>query len=300
VFDEILSLLAYRVMITPKTGFLVSQGTLPLSPTEPDISFMRCEVPGVGALPYIPGSSLKGPFRAHGEALLRSLSHNTNARFACDIGHNSACSQSIDFKRLSGKEKYLKICYACRTYGCLGVASVIRFEDAYPWRVPEEAEAIYKNLEERVMVRNGISVDRNSGKVKEGALFFYESVNLPFYSQIFLKNPEIWQVALFLKTIEHINEGFQKFGHSKSRGMGRVEIVPTELTVYTKGRNGLLFRTSTNNTEGALEKAIEGIDLTDDRWLRKSAVSGDRLKAVNDALLREGIDQLLRQTKQVG
>ena len=300
MFDEILSILTYTMTITPRTGFLVSQGTLPLDPAEPDISFMRCSIPGIGTLPYIPGSSIKGPFRAHGESLLRSLGDNANNRFACNIDKRDTCSGKRELKRSTGAEKYLGICYACRMFGCMLVASAIRFEVCYPWRNLDEASNLYKELDEHIMVRNGISIDRNSGKVKESALFYYESANLPFYGQVVLKNPELWQVALFLKIIDHVNEGFQKFGRAKSRGLGRVEITPTELTLYTKGKKGILFRTSDNRREASAECEIESLKLSDDGWLRKGVVSGEEMNKINAFISEKGIEELLRQTKQVG
>jgi len=300
MFDEILSILTYKITITPQTGFLVSQGSMPLDPSEPDISFMRCTLPGIGLLPYIPGSSIKGPFRAHGESLLRSLGDETRNHFACNIGESTTCGRNREFSRLSGSEKYLKICYACRMFGCMLVASVIRFEDCYPWRNLDEASNLYKELDEHIMVRNGISIDRNSGKVKESALFYYESANLPFYGQVVLKNPELWQVALFLKIIDHVNEGFQKFGRAKSRGLGRVEITPTELTLYTKGKKGILFRTTDNRREASVEIEIEGLKLSDDGWLKKGVVSGEEMKKVNTFISEKGIEELLQQAKRVG
>ncbi|HPB88467.1 MAG TPA: RAMP superfamily CRISPR-associated protein, partial [Thermotogota bacterium] len=188
----------------------------------------------------------------------------------------------------------------CRMFGCMLVASVIRFEDCYPWRNLEEASNLYKELDEHIMVRNGISIDRNSGKVNKGALFYYESVNLPFYGQVVLKNPELWQVALFLKIIDHINEGFQKFGRAKSRGLGRVKIEPTELTLYTKGKKGILFRTTDNRREASSERVIEGLMLNDDGWLRKGIVSGEEMKKVNAFISKKGIEELLQQAKRVG
>ncbi|HPB88212.1 MAG TPA: RAMP superfamily CRISPR-associated protein [Thermotogota bacterium] len=300
MFDEILSILTYKITITPQTGFLVSQGSMPLDPSEPDISSMRCTLPGIGLLPYIPGSSIKGPFRAHGESLLRSLGDENHNHFACNIGESTTCGRNREFSRLSGSEKYLKICYACRMFGCMLVASVIRFEDCYPWQNLEEASDLHKKLDEHIIVRNGISIDRNSGKVRESALFYYESVNLPFYGQMVFKNPELWQVALFLKIIDHVNEGFQKFGRAKSRGLGRVEITPTELTLYTKGKKGILFRTTNNAREASAECEIESLKLSDDGWLRKGVVSGEEMNKINAFISEKGIEELLRQTKQVG
>ncbi len=301
MFDEILSILTYKITIMPKTGFLVSQGSLPLDPAEPDISFMRCSIPGIGALPYIPGSSIKGPFRAHGESLLKSLENQTGKRFACNSQDEQAvCREKSISKDSKGSEKYLGICYACRMFGCTLVASVIRFEDCYPWQNLEEASDLYKRLDEHIMVRNGIAIDRNSGKVKGGALFYYESLNLPFYGQVVLKNPELWQVALFLKIIDHVNEGFQKFGRAKSRGLGRVEITPTELTLYTKGRKGFLFRTTNNGREASAECEIGNLKLSDDGWLRKGVVSGEEMIKANAFISKKGIEELLQRAEQVG
>ncbi|HQN23276.1 MAG TPA: hypothetical protein PLD70_13235, partial [Thermotogota bacterium] len=130
--------------------------------------------------------------------------------------------------------------------------------------------------------------------------FYYESVNLPFYGQMVFKNPELWQVALFLKIIDHVNEGFQKFGRAKSRGLGRVEITPTELTLYTKGKKGILFRTTNNAREASAECEIESLKLSDDGWLRKGVVSGEEMNKINAFISEKGIEELLRQTKQVG
>ncbi|HPH11585.1 MAG TPA: hypothetical protein PKW59_12055, partial [Thermotogota bacterium] len=92
----------------------------------------------------------------------------------------------------------------------------------------------------------------------------------------------------------------QKFGRAKSRGLGRVEITPTELTLYTKGKKGILFRTTNNAREASAECEIESLKLSDDGWLRKGVVSGEEMNKINAFISEKGIEELLRQTKQVG
>lgn len=263
MFRTLRSTFTFHLSLYPKTGVLVSSGSIPFDPTLPDISFMRARINGKN-VPFIPGSSLKGPIRMYSESFLRSLSDENKDRYACNISGRS-CDKDIN-RKWSVEEKYERSCLACRIFGNTLLASVVRFEDLFPFRdITEIDEEKIREIENSIAVRPGVGIDRAKGSVKGGALFSYEAVTFPFYGRMMMKNPEKWQVGLIFKAFEAANMGIIRFGRNKSRGMGWMEVKvekveifsPSSKIVFTKFENGKFSSLSADPEEMGINDRFE-------------------------------------------
>jgi CRISPR-associated RAMP protein (TIGR02581 family) len=231
MFDKFISSFVINFKVEPQTGFLIASGKIPIDPIEPDTSFVKARTTYSDyPLPYIPGSSFKGPIRAFTESLLRSKNQNA----ACDLGEGN-CMKNYNNKKDSGIERYKHACLACRMFGSTKMASKLRFDDLLPYKSIDEIEGVLNRVREKSTIRNGIKIDRAKGTAAGGALFFYESITIPFYGSITAKNPEKWQLGLIFQIFDHINSGYIKFGHSKSRGMGRLKIEVESIDIAYTG-----------------------------------------------------------------
>jgi len=231
MFDKLLNFHKFDLKITPQTAFLISSGKddPQIEPNKIDMEFVRINTP-YGRTVYIPGSSLKGPFRNYISTILKGT-----GRRVCLLEKGDDCQKIL--KENSALSNYEKACYACRMFGTTKFASIVRFEDFFPYRLnsnaKEKADAI-KSIEKYSYVRHGVKINRKTGSAFRQALFEAEAlVGGEFFGTLILKNPEIWQVEMIFKTIEDINLGFQKIGGMKSRGFGKVKIEIESVNVET-------------------------------------------------------------------
>lgn len=229
-----------RVQLAPVTPVLVrsgDKGAALLHPERPKLMFVRTQPAGKDAKEtvYLPGSSLKGVIRAAAERVLRSLASEQRVlQAACDPldqrgpCHSQERERGDQLSREPGGPQRMApvhrgLCLACRTFGSTAAAARVLFADAYPTKEGyEQANA--------VEVRNSVAVDRRTGG--PGALLDFEVVTGGlFKTEIHLANFELWQLGLLLLVLEDINEGFVRIGASKSRGLGHMKVVVTELVV---------------------------------------------------------------------
>ncbi|HEU24904.1 MAG TPA: hypothetical protein ENO32_07325 [Mesoaciditoga lauensis] len=230
MFDKLLNFHRFDLKITPQTAFLIRSGNDDIEPNKIDMEFVRIETP-YGRTVYIPGSSLKGPFRNHVGTLLKGMEKNV-----CLLERGNDCKEKLN-KRSPALENYNKACYACRMFGSTEFASIVRFEDFFPYRLndtPEQKARSIKSIEKYSYVRHGVKIDRKTGSASRNALFDAEAiVGGEFFGTLVMKNPEMWQVAMIFKAIEDINLGLQKIGGMKSRGFGKVKIDIESVNVET-------------------------------------------------------------------
>ncbi len=209
-----------------------------LDPSLPSMEFVRTR----GQV-FLPGSSLKGVIRSHGERIVRTLqAESSDGKGACNpLARQTSCSDRLERldklyrlnqvdkisqldqlerdpldrkKGLTSKEKHKKSCFICRMFGNTVIASRILFADA----MPEDASKI--RLEER----NGVAIDRIFGSVAHGP-FNYEVVTEgSFRTMIVLKNFTLSQFTLLGLTLRDIGQGRVPIGFGKSRGLGRVSV----------------------------------------------------------------------------
>jgi CRISPR/Cas system CSM-associated protein Csm3 (group 7 of RAMP superfamily) len=240
MFDKLLNFHRFDLKITPQTAFLIRSGNDDIEPNKIDMEFVRVETP-YGRTVYIPGSSLKGPFRNHVSTLLKGIGKNV-----CLLQKGSDCilkareerkKQEKPKKNSFFLDDYKDACYACRMFGSTEFASIVRFEDFFPYRLndtPEQKAKSIESIEKYSYVRHGVKIDRKTGSASLNMLFDAEAiVGGEFFGTLVMKNPEMWQVAMIFKVIEDINLGLQKIGGMKSRGFGKVKIDIESINVET-------------------------------------------------------------------
>jgi len=195
-----------------------------LDPALPDMRFVRCQHGGRQTV-YLPGSSLKGVFRARYEQLMLALGQkpcNLFDRFDC-------CSQKLNERHKhdstkDGKQRYDESCAACRLFGSLELGGRIRFTDAYP----VDPDAVQFGM------RNGVGIDRKTGAASHGALYDFEVVESgTFQFNIHFTNFAFYQLALTLEILNDIDAGFVSFGMGASRGNGSMKVENREALPLT-------------------------------------------------------------------
>lgn len=184
---------------------------------------------------FIPGSSLKGVVRAAGEGLLRGFAvahHAETWRFACDPLVRGCLDMAQDeglipehmgdaddipaLERVERAHRRIErfACLACRTFGAPGLASHLRFEDAFP------VDSAW------VQVRDGVAIDRDLGRVHGSQKYDYEVIEpgAVFELRVAGINLEDWQLGLLLAALDLLFDGTVRIGGFGSRGLGRVEL----------------------------------------------------------------------------
>jgi CRISPR-associated RAMP protein (TIGR02581 family) len=190
--------------------------------------------------PFIPGSSLKGAFRAAVERLVP----NIPGLRTCGLSDApEACANRLretlkDRKNIPEAELLALLdsilCDTCRTFGTTHLASVALFHDApisEPWRSLPEVPT---------QIRDGVGIDRDSERAREGIKYDFEVVppQASFDFALTLENPterDLGLIALglqeFIGDLGLIALGRQEFiagmiplGGIRSRGLGRCHL----------------------------------------------------------------------------
>ena len=147
---------------------------------------------------YVPGTSIRGPFRALAERIIRSLvPEDSHLPFtACDPFEQQDEKTLGCSKRLESvgehRSKYACACPACKLFGCAGLASRIRIDDA-------DIQSSYRSV-----YRDMIGIDRFTGGVHKGSGAEASGANMRFH---------VLEATKFKTTVSVTN-----FEHSGSLG----------------------------------------------------------------------------------
>jgi len=178
---------------------------------------------------YVPGTSIRGPFRALAERIIRSL-------LPADVPpHLTACNpfEQQDKKTLgcstrlenggNNRSKYATACSACKLFGCTGLASRICFTDADIGSY----NSVYREM---------VGIDRFTGGAfqsdKGGALMRYHVLeNTEFTTTVTVINFELWQLGLLAYVFRDFENGLVPIGYGKTKGFGQVKGKITEITL---------------------------------------------------------------------
>jgi CRISPR/Cas system CSM-associated protein Csm3 (group 7 of RAMP superfamily) len=150
--------------------------------------------------PIIPGSSLKGILRTETERLLRGLDVNVCNIF--DKSKRGGCNE----------------CSVCKLFGGKDLASSIRIKDSTA-------------LQKKTLIRDGVAIDRQKRKAKDGGKFDLEVVpkGTSFPGKLVIENTglegyEYSKLGAILSLFDFFNSCSSSIGHATSRGFGEVEI----------------------------------------------------------------------------
>ncbi len=235
MFKTAHNLMKLKVKITPQTPVLVASGKA-FDVTHPDIEFIRVNTREDQTI-YIPGSSIKGVLRAGMEAVL-----GENKKFADKICITSEkmCPKIHEDKYKDKKVPYKSHCPVCRMFGSGDLASRLEISDIFPFDLessPEEKRDRIKTINQMITSRTGIQIDRKTGKTKNKALFSYEILGGgELFGEFTFTNYELYQPGLLFTLFDLSNEGFLRYGHSKSRGLGVLDFTVQSIKILQLGQ----------------------------------------------------------------
>ncbi len=180
--------------------------------------------------PVLPGSTLKGNFRAFSERLAPHLDmtacllDTSLSKVDCVSDEPFRRKNQEAFKALrAGKEQLdwldTHTCDVCKLFGSPMMASRIFFSDGIP---VEGGTAI--------CIRDGVCIDRDTETARPKAKFDYEVVpaGASFQITIEIENPENDELALVGAALAEWENGF-KLGGFSSRGLGKVQLTDIEV-----------------------------------------------------------------------
>jgi CRISPR/Cas system CSM-associated protein Csm3 (group 7 of RAMP superfamily) len=193
---------------------------------------------------YVPGTSLRGPFRAQAERIIRSLLPDSasSPSTACDPFEMDETTLRSCSKRLESDNKpspYAQACPACKLFGCTATASRIRFTDAdIP---PTQRVSVYRDM---------IGIDRftggvfqgetdEAGKKKSGGanMRLHALEQTSWTTTVTVTNFELWQLGLLAYVFRDFQDGLVPIGYGKTKGFGTVTgTVQTITLTYPTGR----------------------------------------------------------------
>lgn len=200
----------------------------------------------VGRLPFfIPGTSIRGAWRAHLERVLRSLDPPETAR-VCDPLDDAeeeqgkppssyrACSAALTAeKERRGKERrsfvpYTLSCPVCRLFGNTVQASRLSISDG----------ELMNGNEKLVVSREHVRIDRKSGRVAPGALIKYFGLQgARFRVEIHLRNFELQHLRLMGALLKDVAVGGVPLGSGKNKGYGQMRATFEEIRFTHFGLN---------------------------------------------------------------
>ncbi|MDL1968561.1 MAG: RAMP superfamily CRISPR-associated protein [Deltaproteobacteria bacterium] len=178
---------------------------------------------------YVPGTSIRGPFRALAERIIRSLlpedapPHLTACNpFEQEDKKTLGCSTRFE-KEKNNKSKYAAACSACKLFGCAGLASRICFTDADI----KSYKSVYREM---------VGIDRFTGGAfqsnKGGALMRYHVLeDTMFTTTVTVVNFELWQLGLLAYVFRDFENSLVPIGYGKTKGFGQVKGKITEITL---------------------------------------------------------------------
>lgn len=200
-FSKLLNFAFIDLKFSPDKHFplLIQAGEGSFEPYKPDDLFITIPVLKDGKrveLPYVPGSSLRGAIREYCERLLISI----------------------------GREKEVG-----KLFGTTEFASKLWVLDGFPEN---------DGIRDLLRVRAGVAIDRKlQGSLRrrlfeKEVLSFHEEKTI-FSSRLILRNFSPRELSIIIKTLLDMHfGGIPRLGHSKSRGMGKLNILHLEATAY--------------------------------------------------------------------
>lgn len=221
----------FELNIKPQGPILIKSGISTVS--GPDMSFVETFRDGKYQ-PYLPGSSLKGVLRSHGERITNTIKDMSACMPFEKNGDYMFCGTKIDNEKNERKDKqklsnakvYYKSCPICKLFGSTSFAGRISISDAY---------SDNKNVQREK--RDGVGIDRFTGGAADRAKFDLEPViGGVFKCSVYVRNFEIWQLGLIGCLMKDLKDGYIYLGSGKSRGLGKVVGEWENFTISFPGR----------------------------------------------------------------
>jgi CRISPR-associated RAMP protein (TIGR02581 family) len=218
--------------------------------------------------PFIPGSSLKGAFRAAVERLAPNIPHLRTCGLsdAPDACANRLRQELKDRKNIPEDELLALLdsvlCDTCRTFGTTHLASVALFHDA-------PISEVWRKLPEvPTQVRDSVGIDRDSERAREHIKYDFEVVppQTSFDFTLTLDNPTERDLRLVALGLQEFIAGMIPLGGIRSRGLGRCHLEDVQ---------------------------IESVDFTDPKAMKAYLLDGKMASEPAEAFIRHHLSALL-------
>lgn len=214
--------------------------------------------------PVLPGSTLKGCFRATAERLAEYLKASACLLDSGLSGVDCASDQVYfrkrkdEFQKLDSEADKLKwvgknVCRICQLFGSPVQTSRIFFSDG-----------VLQPGSDSFLVRDGVSLDRDSGTARHGIKYDYEvaAAGAAFEIAIDLENPDDTDLALVAAVLAEWESGF-RIGGFTSRGLGRATLRDTQAKAVdfrkASQRNAFLLKREMAPADDLLSEALESV-----------------------------------------
>ena len=193
-------------------------------------------IKGGDGSPFIPGSSIKGAFRASVERIIDALGYRPCFLFAesdvC-LTTNEAERKAFEDNRKDMREEEIteflreKLCPSCLLFGSPFSSGRVRFTDAY--------------LQERYVqtqVRDGVGIDRDSGIAVKSVKFDYEAVpaGVSFAFHLAVENLGDRELGMIAAGLQEMRSGYVPLGGLKTRGLGRCKLELSSVEILVVAR----------------------------------------------------------------
>ena len=216
-----------------------------------------------GRLPFfIPGTSMRGAWRAHLERILRSLDPPETARVCDPLDDDTAspyraCSAVLTKekdRRIKGHQvfvPYTLSCPVCRLFGNTTQASRFSISDG----------ELTNGGENRLVSREHVRIDRKTGRVAQGALMKYFGLQgAQFRVDMQLRNFELQHLRLVGALLKDIALGAVPLGSGKNKGYGQVKGIFEEIRFTHFGLE---------EPDGVVRGVAENADAAMAQWFAK-------------------------------
>lgn len=181
----------------------------------PDLPVLKT----VDGLPYIPGSSFKGAWRAYTESILRTIQSQPGVQ-----QHNLACltisepclpdTAVKEIKAQANADALLReqSCWTCRVFGNGQLAAKVLIKDL---RLDTDSFI-------RTEVRDGVAIDRDSARAADKFKYRFEAVpaGAKFHLEVLVENASAAELGLVMLGLRSFERGEVLLGGAKSRGLG--------------------------------------------------------------------------------
>ncbi len=178
---------------------------------------------------YIPGASLRGAMRSYAEKILRTLSP-PEGYLCCNPfeleGSDRFCGKELEAEK-SSPNAYKRQCPACALFGSTRVAGRVRVED---FKIHPPG---------RLVIRDGIALDRFTGGVSNGPFRSLLLEGYTFEGRLTIHNFECWHLGLMAYVLRDFCDGKMPMGWGRGKGYGGIEATIETVTLTYWGNRGL-------------------------------------------------------------
>lgn len=229
MFHEFINRYRIKGRLRAVTGIHIGASTDDFRPGAIDNQVLK----DVNGQPFIPGSSLKGVCRSHLERVFRGMGKDTCIYpELCSDQFNSMDARNrvrslLQQQGQEGEAAYAahlmeQVCQICHLFGSGINAGKIQFHDA---------RAVAETMTNRLEMRTGVSIDRDTHTAIDGPLYQTEVVpaGTEFVFELTVENASRKDEEPLLFLLQELEDGNLTIGGLTTRGLGKFRLVDTKI-----------------------------------------------------------------------